>query len=148
MELDEKQIEVKGRQFREKIIPALYEACIENNDLRLFIAAGWVEVPSIIELIEAQIQKCIERRRIKDMNGEQLYLVDKAVRSVSMNMNIDNAENKGRSLKRAYANSLRAARFVNIIEKKTANYHKSHIGKAQTRSAIAENASRHNLNKK
>lgn len=86
--------------------------------MKIFIAAGCVEAPSISELTKAQIQKCIEGRCKKDANGDQLYLVDQAIRSVSKIMNIIDAENRVGSLRRDYTNTLRAARNVNIAKEK------------------------------
>lgn len=117
-ELYEKQIEEKGTQLQGDIIPTSYRACIEDVDLEIFLAAGWIKAPSIDQLTEAQIRQCIDERRKKGVNGEQLYLVDQAVRSVSMNMNIEDAEDRVWSLRRDYANTLRAAGYSNIIEER------------------------------
>lgn len=40
--LYEKQIEEKGKQRKDKIIPTSYRASIEDDDLKTFIAAGLV----------------------------------------------------------------------------------------------------------
>lgn len=45
-------------------------------------------------------------------------MVDQVVKAVRMNMNIEDVENRVWSLIREYANALRVAEYVNIIEEK------------------------------
>lgn len=58
-ELYEKQLKEKARHPKYEIIPISYRASIEIDDLRIFIAAGWIDCACIDELTESQIVKCV-----------------------------------------------------------------------------------------
>lgn len=61
-ELYEKQEKEKGRHLGDEIVATIYQTSIEIEDLRIFIAAGWMEGFSIGELTKSQIKTCIERK--------------------------------------------------------------------------------------
>lgn len=42
-ELHEKEIEEKGRQLTENIIPISYRASIEDEKQNMFLSAGWIK---------------------------------------------------------------------------------------------------------
>lgn len=117
-DLYEKQIEEKSRHRKEEIFATSYKASIEDDDLEIFIAAGWIEASSVDEIAERQIVQCIEERCKREVNGEQLYLVDQAVKNVVMNTNIAEAEDRVWSLTRDYRNALRSAGYAYIVHTK------------------------------
>lgn len=79
-ELYEKQVAKKSKQLKEYLIPTSYRASIEDDGLRIFVAARRVEWPSIDELTQRLVQQCIDNRCKRKDRGEQLYLVDQAAR--------------------------------------------------------------------
>lgn len=116
--LYEKQIEEKSRQLKEEIVPTSYRASIEDDDLRTFITAGWIEANSIDELTERQIQECVESRCHRPIDGEKLYMLEQAVRGVSMQMNITDAEDRVWTLHREYCSALRKAGYGDLQDAK------------------------------
>lgn len=82
----------RKRQLKAEIVPASYRASIEDEDLKTFIAAGWIEDISINEIKEFQIQQCVDARCKCNVNRQRLYLIEQAVRGVSMQMDIVDAE--------------------------------------------------------
>lgn len=86
--------------------------------MRIFEAAGWVDCASIDELTEKQIQQCVDDRCKQEVTGEQLYLVDLAIRNVSMKMHILEAEDRIWTLRREYFIALRTAGYGDIIKDK------------------------------
>lgn len=117
-DLYEKQVEEKSRNLKEDIVPTSLRASIEDDDLNIFIAAGWIDAESIDTITERQILQCIEERCKRVTTGEHLYLVDQAVKNVSMNTNISEAEDRIWSLRRDYYNALRSAGYAHILETK------------------------------
>lgn len=86
--------------------------------MKILIAAEWIEVQSTDEYTEHQIRQCVEDRGVRDVTGEQLYLVDQAARTVAINMNIIEAEDGIRSLKSDYTDFLQAAGYAHLTNTK------------------------------
>lgn len=80
-DLYEKQIEESSRYLKEEVIATSLRVSMENENLKIFIAAGWIEAPSLDEVTERQIEHCIEERCSRSLTGEKLYLVDRAVKN-------------------------------------------------------------------
>lgn len=87
----EKQVEEKSKQLPEESLPKSYMAAIDNVDLEIFLAAEWIEASSIDEIREQQVQQCVEERCKRKTEGDQLYLIEEAVRSVAMDTHIVDA---------------------------------------------------------
>lgn len=117
-DLYEKQVLEKRRHIKEDIIPTFLRASIEDDDLRICIAAGWIDASSIEQITEEQIRQCIDERCKRETTGEQLYLVHQSVKNVTMNTSIAEAEDRVWSLRRDYHHALRSAGFAHIIETK------------------------------
>lgn len=60
-DLYEKRLKEKEWKLKEKKKVTSYRASIEDEDLRSFIAAGWVECSSLEELTESQIIRCVKK---------------------------------------------------------------------------------------
>lgn len=73
-QLYKKRLEEKGTHLKE-VVATSYSASIEEDELRIFIAAGGVEFSSIDELTEERCKKEVTR--------EELYLFGEAVKSYS-----------------------------------------------------------------
>lgn len=78
----EKQLEEIGRRLEGEIVANSYNASIEDEDLKIFIVAGWIKGCAVNELTDSQIKNCIEKTFKRKVVWEKLYLVDNAVRSV------------------------------------------------------------------
>lgn len=78
-ELYQKQLEEKGRHLGEESLAFFYKASMEDENLRFYIANGWIEASSIGKLTESQIKTSIGEKRKRKVAGEDLYLVDNAV---------------------------------------------------------------------
>lgn len=90
----EKQIEEKGRQLKEDIVPTSYRASKEDDDLKKFISAGWMEATSIVEISKCQIHQCVDEGCKRKVNGVQLYLIDQATRGGSMHVHMVDEEDR------------------------------------------------------
>lgn len=104
------------RYIKEKIVAKCYRASIEGEDLKVFIAAGWVGRSSIDELIKCQIIQCVEEECEKRVNEEELYLFAQAVKSMMVQIHTSEAEVQKCSLRREYTQPLVPARYGNIIK--------------------------------
>lgn len=108
----------KGRHLKEEIVATSYKASIDDGDLRIFIAAGWVECSTVYELTNRQIILWVEKRWKKEATGEELYSVDQAVKPVAMQMHVFEAEDRIWSLRTAYSQAVLAAAYGAIIQTK------------------------------
>lgn len=113
-----KQHKEKGKHLKGEIILTSYRAYIKDDDLKIFIAAGWVDYSSIDELMKRKIRQCMEETRKKKAKGENLYLVDKKIKTAEMQMHIYTPEDQVWSLRRTYAQALRAAGYGELVESK------------------------------
>lgn len=86
--------------------PTWYKACIEDADLKPFVAAEWVSAECIQETSEEHIIFWINRRCMKDKMGEYHFLIHAAFIFVAMNMKIPEAEDGVWSLHRNYSLNL------------------------------------------
>lgn len=86
--LYEKRVLEKARHLKEDIIPTSLRALIEDDDLIICIAAGWINATSLEKITEKQIEECVDERCNRETTGEQLCMENQAVRNVSMNLNI------------------------------------------------------------
>lgn len=86
--LYEKKIEEKCRHLNKEIATASYRATIEHDDLKIFMAAGWVDCSTIDELNDILI--CREKSK-REVAEEELYLFDQAVSAIAMQMLISKA---------------------------------------------------------
>lgn len=68
-DLYEKQLKEKDVYFGERRDATSYKASIENEDLKVFFAAGWIEGFLIIELTESQIKICIKQKCKRKLTG-------------------------------------------------------------------------------
>lgn len=86
VEIYENQLKEKGQQLKEDIGPTSHKETIEDDGLHIFISAGWIEGNSIDEITGRQLQQCVDQRYKHETDGEQLYLLDEAVKEVFMRM--------------------------------------------------------------
>lgn len=105
--LYEKQIEEKAQQWKEEVVPTFYTASIEDEDLKTFQAAEWVEANFIDKITERQIQQCVEGQWKRKWNGEQLYMIDQETSGVCIHMHIVDAKSRMCTLRRKYCSALR-----------------------------------------
>lgn len=80
--------------MKEDIIRTSDRASKENDDLRIFVAAGWVHYSSIDDLTERRIQRFVDNRCKHKATGEQLYMIDLKMRNVGMKMQIFEARDR------------------------------------------------------
>lgn len=104
--LCEKQIEEKSRQLKEEIVPTSYRASIQVEDRKTFIAAGCIEANSIDKLSERKIQQWVKDKCKRKVDGEQLYLVEKAIRGVNMQMHLLDGDDRVWTRHKEYCGSL------------------------------------------
>lgn len=107
-----------GKNLGEEIVATSYRNSIEKENLEMFFAAGWIESPSIAERTESQNKTFIEESCEGKMTVKEWYLVDNAVRSVSMQLHISQPEGWIRSLQRLYSQALETAENWNSVSKK------------------------------
>lgn len=104
--LYKKQVREKSKQLKENPIHTSYRASIEDGDLMIVVAAGWVDSASIDELTETQIQQCLDDRCKQEITGEQLYLVDPVISNVSMETHMLEASYKSWTPRKEYSIAL------------------------------------------
>lgn len=63
-------------------------ASIDDEDLKILIAAGLVKAQSIEEIVELPDPQCVEARCIHKASRDWLYLEKSAVKNVGMHMHI------------------------------------------------------------
>lgn len=114
--LYEKHVDEKGKGLKEDIILASLWASIEEDDLNISIAAGWINAASLNKIAEKQIYQCIAQCCKRDTKGELLYLVDQTVNNVDMNTSIAEAADRVWPLRRKYHNVLRLASYGYIMQ--------------------------------
>lgn len=93
-ELYEKELEQKKIHVEDEIKETSYRASIENEDLNIFTAAGWMECSSTDKLTERYFIQCVEDRCKKEATGEKLVSVDQAARPVAIQVQISKAEDR------------------------------------------------------
>lgn len=120
-EVCEEQIEEKSRHLREKIVPKSYKASIGNGDFEIFITAERIEASSINAITEQQVQQCIEEQCMRKVEEEQQYLVEQAVKSVTMIMQIVVDTDRVWTFRNDYCIALRIAGYGDL------QVHKPHI---------------------
>lgn len=96
------------------IVPTSYRAIIENNYLKIFISAKWVEKNSINKSRERQVKECVHKRCENETDGENLYLVDEAIKKVAMRMQFTEAEEGVWALRMKCCNVLKSAGFESL----------------------------------
>lgn len=120
-ELYEKQINEKNQEPGTRVPLISYKSSIENADLNIFIAAGWVSAATIDHITELQIRQCIEDRCHRVLDGEHLHIIEDAVKKVAMKMQIFEAEDRVWTMHRDYLTCLRSAGYEELPN------HKPHI---------------------
>lgn len=108
-ELYEEQIEENARRTKEEIVPTYYLASIEDKNLWTFIAAGWIEANSVVEITKRQFHECRDTWCKCKMDGEHLYLIKRAIR-----MPMVRAENRVWTFHCKYCSALRKAGYADI----------------------------------
>lgn len=93
-----------------------YKTSIENDYLRVYVAAGWVGWSSVNDLAEKQIRRCVNDRCNLDVIRGNLHPVDLAGRNMSMRMHILTAENRLWTLREEYFSALQIAGYGEIVE--------------------------------
>lgn len=65
------------------LIPTFYKASTEDNDLHIFVAAGWAECSSITDIADEGIKRCVEAHCKLKVNGEQLHMIGPLVKTMN-----------------------------------------------------------------
>lgn len=117
-ELYEKQVAEKNREPGVSITPTSLKASIDDADLRIFVTAKWVTAEDISSITEEQLRECITKKCTRDIGGEQLHLIEDAVKNVSMKMDIDESEDRVWTLHRDYTSALENTGFSDIPQSK------------------------------
>lgn len=113
-EINEQRIEEKNNEPGTDIVPMSYRASFFEVDLKIFIAAQWVMASSVDEITEEQIISVVaENCKIKE-TGEQLSLIEEAVKRVEMKMHICNAQDRVWTFQRLYLWKLEMPGFKDI----------------------------------
>lgn len=87
-ELYEKIIAEKNKEPGTSIPFTSYKESIEDTDLHLFVAAGWVETNYLEAITEFQIKQCIDDRCHRLLNGEHLHIIEESIKSIVIKMQI------------------------------------------------------------
>lgn len=82
--------------------------------MEIFIAAGWIEASSTDEITEQQVQQCVADRCKHQIEGENLYPVEHAVRGVTVDMQIADPVDRTWTFRRDYCNALRDADYGDL----------------------------------
>lgn len=117
-ELYEKQIAERNREPGLNLTATSYRASIDDSDLRIFLTAGWVEATDISSITEEQLRECVKKRSVREVGGEQLHIVEEAVKDVKMNLSIAEAEDRVWTLHRKYLQTLEGAGFSDLPKTK------------------------------
>lgn len=92
------------------INPTPYKASIDDDELGIFISAGWTKAASVNENTEEHLIKCVKDRCVREVIGEELHLVHNAVKQVEIKMNTEDHEDRIWSLHRDFFFALEIAR--------------------------------------
>lgn len=88
-----------SRNLKDEVVPTSYRASIEDENLETFIADVWIEAKDLEEISERQTQEFVEESCKRKINGVQLYLIEDAIKVVSLQKYITNAKTEcGRSI--------------------------------------------------
>lgn len=117
-QLYEKQIEEKNKEPGTSVNAVSYRASIDDADLKIFVAAKWIDVDDISKITEDQLKECVKSRSVKTLDGSQLWLVDKAVQHVRMDMSLSEAEDRVWSFHSYYLQVLENAGYANLPSEK------------------------------
>lgn len=109
-----KQLAEKNKELTTNVTPLSLRASIEDRNLQIFIAVGCIEAETIAEITKVQIKDNILSRGEKDEKADNLFLIIEAVSSVTIRMDITDAEDQAWSLYRNYLEALRDSRLVRI----------------------------------
>lgn len=112
------QLKENKRYMKGKKIATSYRTSIKDEDLKIFIAAEWVECSPLEELAESQNIWCVKERCKREATGEELYLVNQPVEFEAIQMHISKAEDRIRSLRRVYLQALQEAGNGDVIQTK------------------------------
>lgn len=113
-ELSEKQIYENDKPLREAIKPTSYKALIDIDDLEIFIEVERIEAIFIDEITEGRVQQYVEEQYKRKLEGDQSYLMEQAVRSVSMHTQIAGAMDTVWTFKKDHYNALINGWFGNL----------------------------------
>lgn len=84
----------------------------------MVIAAEWSKANTIGKITDEQFIECIKQRCVRQENGENLYLVQNAVKKVLMKMRILGAQDRVWSLHQNYGLAMEAAEYGSRTEHK------------------------------
>lgn len=73
-----------------------------------------IEATSIDKISERQILQCVDEWCKREVNGEQLYLIDQDIRGVSRHMRMVDAEDGVCTLHSGYCNVLQRAGYGDL----------------------------------
>lgn len=117
-ELYEKQVNEKNKDPNNKIPLTSVLASIDKRFLKTFIAAQWISVDSIDKITDALVTNCIESRTSREIDVGNLHQINEAVKHVSMNMSITDADDRIWTMHSDYMAALEDAGFGQLPDTK------------------------------
>lgn len=77
----------ENRDAGSKVQVVFYKASVEDADVRLCIAAGWIEASSMENITEEQIMLCVKSQGHRLLDGGRSYLINDCIKTLEMRMN-------------------------------------------------------------
>lgn len=96
----------KETLLKANIARTLYKASIEDENLEIFFVAVWTRAGLIQDITKLQWRQCLEDGFIRKANGQQVYVVDQAIKKVVVQMHITDAEDRVLTLQKEYCQAL------------------------------------------
>lgn len=91
-------------------------ASVEDAELCIFLAAGWVEAASKQDVAKNQVGESVLALCNQEGGGKNLNLIHEAVSKVGVRMALPKAKDRVKSLRRDYTEALRSAGFESLPE--------------------------------
>lgn len=114
----EKHVNDKNPETRTNIALTSHKSSIEDADMRISIAAEWINATSVGLITNIQIRQCIEDKCHRILNGEQLHILNDSTRNFVIKMHIFEAEDRIWTLHRDHLTALGASGYEEIPERK------------------------------
>lgn len=94
------------------------QSMTEDDGLKLFPAAGWIEASSVDEVAERKIQPCVEERCKHRVHVGKLYVIDQEVKRAVMCVHTVEAGDIVLPLLRKYCNASSTAGYWDMLVSK------------------------------
>lgn len=114
----ELSVQEKNKYPNIYITPTSYRQSVERNHLKGFVAHKLVDATSVDTVTEEQLKAFFSKRAARELNGGRLHLINQAVQSVKMDLDIPEPENCVLIVERKYIDVIEAAGFPDLPQKK------------------------------